>query len=95
MTEINFELFLLFQDVWKIPTSIKSIDAVCLLENYMTALIGLEQYGGIVEEDMVLVNVGIGGIGLAAVDIASNIYRAKVLLFIFLIYKSVENEFKF
>ncbi|XP_008212899.1 quinone oxidoreductase-like protein 2 [Nasonia vitripennis] len=66
-------------DVWKIPTSIKSIDAVCLLENYVTALIGLEQYGSISEEDMVLVNVGIGGIGLAAVDIAANIFRAKVI----------------
>lgn len=44
----------------------------------MAALIGLEQYGSISEEDMVLVNVGIGGIGLAAVDIAANIFRAKV-----------------
>lgn len=47
----------------------------------MTALIGLEKYGCIAEEDMVLVNVGIGGIGLAAVDIAANIFRAKVIIF--------------
>ncbi|XP_011496125.1 PREDICTED: quinone oxidoreductase-like protein 2 [Ceratosolen solmsi marchali] len=66
-------------DVWKISTSIKSVDAVCLLENYMTALIGLEQFGCISENDMVLVNVGIGGIGLSAVDIAANIFKAKVL----------------
>lgn len=46
----------------------------------MTALIGLEVYGAIQEEDIVLVNVGIGGIGLAAVDIAANIYRAKVII---------------
>jgi NADPH:quinone reductase-like Zn-dependent oxidoreductase len=44
----------------------------------MTALIGLEQFGSISEEDMVLVNVGIGGIGLSAVDIAANIFKAKV-----------------
>ena len=44
----------------------------------MTALIGLEQYGSIAEEDIVLANVGVGGIGLAAVDIAANIFRAKV-----------------
>ncbi|XP_023246099.1 quinone oxidoreductase-like protein 2 homolog isoform X2 [Copidosoma floridanum] len=66
-------------DVWKIPASIKSIDAVCLLENYMTALIGLEKYGSISEEDMILINVGIGGIGLAAVDIAANVFRAQVI----------------
>lgn len=44
----------------------------------MIALIGLEQYASIDEEDMVLINVGIGGIGLAAVDIAANVFRAKV-----------------
>lgn len=48
----------------------------------MTALIGLEVFGSIQEEDIVLVNVGIGGIGLAAVDIAANIYRAKVFTII-------------
>lgn len=68
----------IIQDIWKIPSSIKSIDAMCLLENYMTALIGLEHYGSISEEDIILVNVGIGGIGLAAVDIAANVFRAKV-----------------
>ncbi|XP_058799021.1 quinone oxidoreductase-like protein 2 [Phymastichus coffea] len=67
------------RDVWKIPSSIRSIDAVCLLEYYMTALIGLEQCASIDEEDMVLINVGIGGIGLAAVDIAANVYKAKVI----------------
>lgn len=44
----------------------------------MIALIALEQYGSIEEEDMVLVNVGLGGIGLSAVDIAAHIFRAKV-----------------
>ncbi|XP_014227026.1 quinone oxidoreductase-like protein 2 [Trichogramma pretiosum] len=66
-------------NVWKVPSTIRSVDAVCLLENYMTALLGLEQNGSITEEDMVLVNVGIGGIGLAAVDIAANIFRSKVI----------------
>lgn len=71
-------IYLWLKDVWKIPTSIKSIDATCLMENYMTALIGLEKFGSIAEEDTVLVNVGIGGIGLAAVDIAANVFLAKV-----------------
>ncbi|KAJ8683995.1 hypothetical protein QAD02_019787 [Eretmocerus hayati] len=66
-------------DVWKIPSSIRSVDAVCLLENYMTALIGLEKHGCIEENNMVLINVGIGGIGLAAVDIAANVFLAKVI----------------
>lgn len=68
------------ENTWQIPNNISSVDAVCILENYMTALLGLETYGNIGEDDMVLVNVGIGGFGLAAVDIAANVFLSKVKL---------------
>ena len=44
----------------------------------MTALIGFVQYGALEEDDTALINVGLRGVGLAAVDVATNVYRAKV-----------------
>ncbi|KAF7987538.1 hypothetical protein HCN44_003300 [Aphidius gifuensis] len=66
-------------DIWKVQSSDKLLDSVCLLENYMTALIGLDKKANLQEDEMVLINVGLGGIGLAAVDIAVNVFRAQVI----------------
>ncbi|XP_057319674.1 quinone oxidoreductase-like protein 2 homolog [Microplitis mediator] len=66
-------------DVWKIPSSVKTLETVCLMDNYLTALIGLEKKADLQEDEMVLINVGLGGIGLAAVDIAANVFRAQVI----------------
>ncbi|XP_015123070.1 quinone oxidoreductase-like protein 2 [Diachasma alloeum] len=66
-------------DIWKVPSSSKLVDSVCILENYMTALIGLEKKAHLEENEMVLVNVGLGGVALAAVDIAANVFRAQVI----------------
>ncbi|XP_012288255.1 quinone oxidoreductase-like protein 2 isoform X1 [Orussus abietinus] len=66
-------------DVWKIPSNVKMLDAVCSLENYITSLIGLEKHADLEEEDMILINVGVGSIGLAAADLAANVFRAKVI----------------
>lgn len=46
----------------------------------MTALIGFENCGALEEHDTTLINVGLRGAGLAAVDVATNVYRAKVLI---------------
>lgn len=66
-------------DIWKVPSSVRSLDAVSLLDNYITALIALEREVSIQEDDMILINVGVSGIGLAAVDLATNVFRAKVI----------------
>ncbi|KAG7212650.1 hypothetical protein KM043_012933 [Ampulex compressa] len=66
-------------DLWKIPSTIKSLDAVSLLDNYITALVALERKVSVQEDDMILINIGISGIGLAAVDLATNVFRAKVV----------------
>lgn len=57
---------------------INSIDAASILDSYITALVALERKVSIDENDMILINVGISGIGLAAIDLATNVYRAKV-----------------
>lgn len=67
------------QDLWKIPNTVKLINAVCLLDGYSTALIGLEKKANLEENDMVLINVGLGGVGMAAVDLAANVFRAQVI----------------
>lgn len=64
---------------------IDSIDALSILDNYITALIALERKVSIDENDIILINVGISGISLAAIDLATNVYRAKVLIMITMI----------
>ncbi|XP_029167266.1 quinone oxidoreductase-like protein 2 [Nylanderia fulva] len=66
-------------DIWKVPSAINSIDAVSILDNYVTALIALERKVSIDENDMILINVGVSGISLAAIDLATNVFRAKVI----------------
>ncbi|XP_015598481.1 quinone oxidoreductase-like protein 2 [Cephus cinctus] len=66
-------------DIWKVPQSAKLRDVVCILENYTTALIGLEKHAGIEENDLILINVGLAGAGLAAVDLATNVFRGTVI----------------
>ncbi|CAL7942029.1 unnamed protein product [Xylocopa violacea] len=66
-------------DIWKIPSEIKSVNAVGVLDHYVTALAALERQANLQEEDIILINVGISGIGLAAVDLATNVFRAQVI----------------
>lgn len=69
------------EDIWKIPSmkSTSSADLASILDNYITALIALERKVSLNEDDMILINVGVSGIGLAAVDLATNVFKAKVL----------------
>lgn len=67
------------KDIWKKPSTVKSIDAVCLLDDYARALVTLEQQASIEEDDMVFINVGTSSVGFAALDIAANVFRAKVI----------------
>jgi len=57
-----------------------SRDAASILDNYITALVALESKVNIDEDDMIIINVGISGVGLAAVDLATNVFKTKVLL---------------
>lgn len=50
-----------------------------LINSYTTALLALTQVGKIKETDTVLVIGAAGRIGLAAADLAANVYRCKVI----------------
>lgn len=63
--------------------SASSMDLASILDSYVTALVALERKVSLNEDDMILINVGISGIGLAAVDLATNVFKAKVFFFIY------------
>lgn len=66
-------------DVWKIPTELDLKDAAVLLLGHATALLTFSTCNPIDETNTVLVSAGVGGRGLAAVDVAANLYKAKVI----------------
>lgn len=49
-----------------------------LTENYATALLGLNRRAKIDSKSTVLITAAAGGLGLAAVDLAANVYKSKV-----------------
>ncbi|KAG5308449.1 QORL2 protein, partial [Acromyrmex insinuator] len=68
-------------DIWKVPStkSANSADLASILDSYITALVALERKVSLNEDDMILINVGLSGIGMAAVDLATNVFKAKVI----------------
>ncbi|KAJ9592760.1 hypothetical protein L9F63_015571 [Diploptera punctata] len=73
------ECVLMDKDVWQLPSQVKFDKAVALVDSYTTALIGLCRRAKIKETDIVLITAGAGGLGLAAVDVSANVFRAKVI----------------
>lgn len=65
-------------DIWKIPSNTDFLNAACLLNDYMTALIALERIVSINETDTILINIGLNSSGLAAADLATNIFKSQV-----------------
>lgn len=57
--------------------------AVSIGDSYATALIGLARRANLKKDNTILVTAAAGGLGLAAVDIAANMCKAKVINSIF------------
>lgn len=53
--------------------------AVSIGDSYATALLGLARRANLKKDQTVLVTAAAGGLGLAAVDIAANMCKAKVI----------------
>lgn len=70
---------ILEQDLWLVPQSMTFEIGSCLIDTYGTALLGLQRRAKLEEGDSVLVTAAAGGLGLAAVDLAANVYKAKVI----------------
>lgn len=67
-------------DLWNAPTAMKFEVGASLLDCYMTALLGLHRRADVENDDTVLITAAAGGLGLAAVDLGANVYKAKVSL---------------
>ncbi|XP_002730540.2 quinone oxidoreductase-like protein 2 homolog [Saccoglossus kowalevskii] len=67
------------QGLWHIPANATFTQAATLVVSYGTAMLALEQRAHIQPGETVLVTAAAGAVGLAAVDIAKNVYNAKVI----------------
>lgn len=52
--------------------------AAALADSYGTAMLGISRRAKLQKGETILITAAAGGLGLAAVDIAANIYKAKV-----------------
>ncbi|KAK4309027.1 hypothetical protein Pmani_019287 [Petrolisthes manimaculis] len=73
------ECVLPYQDLWMVDHVVGFDTGAALVDTYATALIGLHRRANIHEGSTVLVTAAAGGLGLAAVDLASSVYKAKVI----------------
>ncbi|GAB6020967.1 hypothetical protein CHUAL_003608 [Chamberlinius hualienensis] len=67
------------KDVFSLPPELDYIKAASLVDCYATAYLGLVRRANIEPEQTLLVTAAAGGLGLAAVDLAANVYQAKVI----------------
>ncbi|KAK7863774.1 hypothetical protein R5R35_009580 [Gryllus longicercus] len=77
---LSEEVVVAQSDLWTIPTTISYQTAAALADNYSTVLIGLGRRAKIKENDVLLIGAGSGGLGLAALDFAANVYKAKAIV---------------
>lgn len=68
------------QDLWTVDHAVSVDSGAALVDTYATALIGLHRRARVQEGSTVLVTAAAGGLGLAAVDLATSVYKAKVFI---------------
>lgn len=64
--------------MWRIPSSVSLKDAAVMICGHSTAVYAFANLCKPKEGDNVVVSAGPAGLGLAAVDVAANVYKAKV-----------------
>lgn len=66
--------------MWRLPSNVNPKDAAVLICGHSTAVFAFSHLSQPKEGDHVVVSAGPAGLGLAAVDVAANVYKAKVYL---------------
>ncbi|KAK5645122.1 hypothetical protein RI129_006422 [Pyrocoelia pectoralis] len=66
-------------DVFRLPSNLQLKDAAVLLSGHSLALLAFSKMTKIKKDDYVVISAGSAGHGLAAVDVAANVYGAKVI----------------
>lgn len=65
--------------MWRLPSNVSRKDAAVLICGHSTALYAFSSLSQPKEGENVVVSAGPAGLGLAAVDVAANVYKAKVI----------------
>ncbi|CAH2001664.1 unnamed protein product [Acanthoscelides obtectus] len=66
-------------DVWRIPSELERKDAAVIAYGHSTAVYAFSNLATPKEKERVLISAGPAGLGLAAVDVAANVYKAQVI----------------
>lgn len=73
------ECVLDIDDVFRIPTDVTTKDAAAIVYGHTLALYAFSKLSTLKENEQVVITAGPAGMGLAAVDVAANIYKTKVI----------------
>ncbi|XP_037078937.1 quinone oxidoreductase-like protein 2 isoform X2 [Pollicipes pollicipes] len=66
-------------DLFPVDNSLEFEAGASLADTYATALLGLQRRAALQRGDTVLVTAAAGGLGLAAVDLAANVFKCQVI----------------
>ncbi|XP_050308492.1 quinone oxidoreductase-like protein 2 [Anthonomus grandis grandis] len=66
-------------DIFRIPAEVTTKDAAVIAYGHSLALYAFSKLSNIKEKDQVVITAAAAGLGLAAVDVAANIYKAEVI----------------
>lgn len=75
---IRGNLQLEVDDVFRIPAEVSTKDAAVIAYGHTMALYTFSKLSPVKENDKVVITAGPAGLGMAAVDVAANIYKAQV-----------------
>lgn len=82
------------QDVWRLPSTLELKDAAVLICGHSTAYYAFTQFRKPKEEEKIVITAGPAGLGLAAIDVAANVFKARVsvwfILKFFILYSAVK-----
>lgn len=65
-------------DIFRIPAEVSTKDAAVIAYGHTTALYTFSKLSPVKEGEKVVITAGPAGLGMAAVDVAANIYKAQV-----------------
>lgn len=66
--------------MWRIPGDVERKDAAVLAYGHSTAIYTFSKLSNLKEKEKIVISTGPAGMGLAAVDVAANIYGASVCI---------------
>ncbi|XP_058464557.1 quinone oxidoreductase-like protein 2 [Malaya genurostris] len=76
---LTAEVIVKHRDVWTVPSEVPLREMTVIPYGHGTALLTFAVHCPLHENDLLLITAGPAGMGLAAIDVAVNVYKAKVI----------------